>query len=174
VAGGQTGREFALARYTPSGALDPTFGSSGIVITPQADVLNGLAIQADGKIIAVGGPDGGSPMASVLARYNQDGTLDATFGSGGIVSRSFGQGDTAVALQSDGKIVTTAVNNGNFGVARYLAAGPLIGSFTANSNAVASGSNVTLTASNITDGNFSSTRTITQVAFYYDDSSGTQ
>jgi uncharacterized delta-60 repeat protein len=161
---GIEGSGFTLARYNQNGSLDATFGSSGIVTT-QADNLNGLAIQpADGKIIAVGSGPIGTQGSSMLARYNPDGTLDATFGSGGIVAGSFGQGDTAVALQADGKIVTTAVNNGNFGVARYLPSEPQIGSFTASPNPVTAGSSLTLTASNITDPNANST--IIQVAFY--------
>jgi len=166
VAGGWGNRttEFTLARYTPSGALDPTFGSGGIVFTPQANFLNGLAIQADGKIIASGGGRTGNAGPSTLARYNPDGTLDATFGTSGIVTSTFGTGNTAVVLQSDGKIVTTAVNNGNFGVARYLPSDPQIGWFTASANPVTAGSNLTLTAGSITDANPGAS--VTQVAFY--------
>jgi uncharacterized delta-60 repeat protein len=168
VAGGESNSfdgVFTLARYNPNGALDTSFGSGGIVRTqingPYSDVLNGLAVQpTDGKIIAVGSESG----LSALARYNVDGSLDVTFGSGGIVAPAFGQGDTAVALQSDGKIVTTAVNSGTFGVARYLPWEPQIGSFTASPNPVSAGSSLTLIASNISDANPGAT--ITQVAFY--------
>ncbi len=166
---GSEGNGFTLARYNPNGSLDTSFGSGGIVLTTGISLngsLNGLAIQpADGKIIAAGSSAG----SSALARYHPDGTLDATFGSGGIVTPTFGQGDTAVALQADGKIVTTAIDDGNFGIARYLPSEPQIGSFTASPNPVTAGSNVTLTASNIVDGNPSST--ITQVAFYLDSNS---
>jgi uncharacterized delta-60 repeat protein len=122
---GGSSREFALARYNTDGSLDDAFGSGGIVLTPGTQVVNGLAIQpADGKIIAAGNAI--PTNASALARYNPDGTLDATFGTGGIVAPTFGQGDTAVALQPDGKIVTTAVNSSgqypnvvyDFGIAR--------------------------------------------------------
>jgi uncharacterized delta-60 repeat protein len=169
VAGGASGGyEWALARYTPSGALDPSFGSGGIVLTPEDGFVNGLAIQADGKIVAVGSRS----STSVLARFNPDGSLDATFGSGGLVSQSFGQGDTAVALQADGKIVVTAANNGNFGLARYLPSAPQVGSFTASPNPVTAGTNLTLAASNLSDANPGAT--VTQVAFYYLDGSGAQ
>jgi hypothetical protein len=63
-------------------------------------------------------------------------------------------------------------NNGIFAVARYLPSEPEIGSFTANPNPVPFGSSVALTASGINDANPSST--ITQVAFYYYDSTGTK
>jgi len=55
---------------------------------------------------------------------------------------------------------------------RFLGSAPQVGSFTASPNPVTSGSSTTLTASNISDGNPNST--ITQVAFYYIDSTGTQ
>ena len=159
---------FAVARYNADGSLDTSFGSGGIVTTAIGSYnssINGLAIQpADGKIIAVGVGPSSNNQSSALARYNPDGSLDTTFGSGGIVSPTFGTGDTAVALQSDGKIVVSTLNSGNFGVARYLPSEPQIGSFTASPNPVTAGSGLTLTASNVTDGNANST--ITQVAFY--------
>jgi uncharacterized membrane protein len=59
--------------------------------------------------------------ASTLARYNKNGSLDTTFGTNGLVG---GGGASAVAIQSDGKIVTVgASNNGaneDFALVRYL------------------------------------------------------
>src|SRR5437588_4489817 len=71
------------------GDLDPTFGTGGLVITSfgRSDVINAggvanaVAVQADGKIVAAGatgGPNGGVVFA--VSRYNEDGSLDATFG----------------------------------------------------------------------------------------------
>lgn len=123
-------REFALVRYLPNGALDSSFGSSGKVRTSISafnDQLNALAIQPDGRIIAVG-------TASVdfaVVRYNADGTLDNSFGSAGkVLTDFFGNDDgaEAVAIQSDGKIlvagwVTTIDQAGGirtrFGIVRY-------------------------------------------------------
>jgi uncharacterized delta-60 repeat protein len=50
------GSSFALARYNHSGALDPTFGGDGRVVTafPGGALGNGVAIQADGKIVVAG------------------------------------------------------------------------------------------------------------------------
>src|SRR5262249_3022447 len=79
---------------TQSGTLDVTFGTGGKVTSN--DFLSGVfAIQQDGKIIAAGGK---------LARFNFDGTLDNMFGTGGKVAAIGGA--FAVALQTDGKIVT--------------------------------------------------------------------
>src|SRR5262249_44622586 len=100
-----------------AGALDPTFGAGGKVLssflTPSYDFgLAGTAIQADGKIVQAGysltpsalafGPSGGGGAA--LVRYNTDGTLDSTFGTGGKVLpdySTFGGFFSAVAIQGD-------------------------------------------------------------------------
>ncbi len=110
IAAGRDGSgEFAVARYNADGSLDSTFGSGGKLTTDFGgfDVALGVALQADGKIVAVGGGGSGSDFA--LARYNADGSLDASFGSGGMVTTDFGgfEAATAVAIQGDGKIVVT-------------------------------------------------------------------
>jgi uncharacterized delta-60 repeat protein len=64
---------FALARYNTDGSLDPTFSTNGKVVTnftPNADYADGLAIQANGRIIAAGvAGEGGSNPKVALARY---------------------------------------------------------------------------------------------------------
>ena len=158
-------KHYALAQYTSSGALDSTFGTGGIVTTvinpSNNEVAQSLALQSNGKLVAVGNAG--------LVRYNTDGSLDTTFNGTGVVPRGW---DSMAIQPWDGKIVTAAGNGSSFTVGRYWgdAPVPVIGSFTANPNPVTSGSNVTLTASNITDGNPNST--ITQVTFYYYDSNG--
>ena len=128
--------DFALIRYNTDGSLDPGFGIEGKVITDFSgtnDEALGVAIQADNKIVAVGGsPSPATNNDFVLARYNTDGSLDNTFGNGGKVSTDFlGEYDraTAVAIQSDQRIVVTGTANQNtapsFAVARYDANGSL-------------------------------------------------
>jgi uncharacterized delta-60 repeat protein len=76
---------FALARYRPDGSLDPTFGTGGRVVTEFGDRANratALVLQPDGKLVAAGATDDGD---FALARYRPDGSLDATFGTGGEV-----------------------------------------------------------------------------------------
>ena len=134
--------DFALARYNTDGTLDSTFGLAGKVTTDfanAADVANGIAIQADGKIIAAGGSlDTQSNAHFALARYNTDGTLDRHFGSGGKVTTDFsGNFDVAnaIAIQPDGKIVAAGVstpsssNNSDFALSRYNENGTLDTSF---------------------------------------------
>ena len=128
---------FALTRYNPDGTLDATFGNGGKVITVIANVRgsgNALLILPDGKIMVCGSIDLPSSFDSsfALLRYNADGTLDTTFGNGGIVTTNVGPNDDqayAIALQSDGKIVTAGrrgiqfypseQRKGNVGLARF-------------------------------------------------------
>ena len=118
---------------TPSASngLDPDFGTGGVVkagITPYSDhrFATELALQGDGKILAVG--------TNTLVRYHADGTLDTGFGTGGQVRVAFGSGSEllhAVAVQPDGRILVagTAVDPVNlpadddFGLARFEADG---------------------------------------------------
>lgn len=82
------------------GGLDPSFGIGGLVTTNfggTTDAANDLAIQPDGKIVAVGQLSSGiSDFA--LARYNSDGSLDTTFGTGGLVVTSIGSTNVANAV----------------------------------------------------------------------------
>jgi uncharacterized delta-60 repeat protein len=131
--------DFALARYGGNGTLDPTFGSGGSVLTDVSaagsfDEARAVAIQPDGKILAAGSADasGGSDFAVV--RYNRDGTLDRTFGTGGTALTDVsgaGRYDAAyaVAVQADGKILAAgsadASGGSDFAVVRYNRDGTL-------------------------------------------------
>jgi uncharacterized delta-60 repeat protein len=124
----------ALARYTATGAFDPSFGSGGRVLerfggtTGDFAALNSLAIQSDGKIVAAGYSQISSMQNGLIARFNADGSLDPTFGSGGyrllgdaLNGLSVGGG----ALQPDGKYVTTGSDGFvGFTLARFLADPP--------------------------------------------------
>jgi uncharacterized delta-60 repeat protein len=132
---------FELVRYNPNGSLDSSFGNGGIVTTtfPQGSYAFDVALQPDGKIIAAGtvfvafDPGEQSDTDFALARYNPDGTPDATFGNGGQVSTDFvGFEDDAfsVLIQADGKIVAVGSANDpatfyDFAAARYLSNGTI-------------------------------------------------
>ncbi|MGH2978058.1 MAG: hypothetical protein ACRDLQ_00285, partial [Solirubrobacterales bacterium] len=81
--GGAPNPDFALARYNPDGSLDPSFDGDGRVVTDffdSSDQALGVAIQADGKIVAAGATTAGTtPRDFALARYNPDGSLDPSF-----------------------------------------------------------------------------------------------
>jgi uncharacterized delta-60 repeat protein len=132
--------DFALVRYNTDGSLDLSFGSGGKVLTDFHgffDAGSVLALQADGKIV-VGGNVVRDPSLTdfVLVRYNSDGSLDSSFGNGGIVTTDFfGRADVVLdlALQPDGKIVATGhatnpargLNSLDVALARYKADGSL-------------------------------------------------
>jgi uncharacterized delta-60 repeat protein len=117
-----TGEDFAVARYNVDGTLDTTFGARGKVKTDfpgLAAVASSVLVQPDGKILVAGGafPNFTFLGDFELVRYNPDGSLDTSFGNGGIVTTSFpGQGSYAfaLALQSDGKIIAAGTDFVNF------------------------------------------------------------
>ena len=90
---------FLFVSTSPSNAapgdLDPSFGNGGKVITNFGSIsagANDVAIQSDGKIVAAGGSFGGSNQNQdfALTRYNADGSLDTSFGTGGKVVTPIG------------------------------------------------------------------------------------
>ncbi|MCX6034915.1 MAG: delta-60 repeat domain-containing protein, partial [Chloroflexi bacterium] len=104
--------DFGLTRYNTDGSLDTTFGSNGIVVTDfdnTTDYGYGVAIQTDGKIVLAGSSTTGyNGYYYALVRYNTDGSLDTTFGTGGKVSTDLGGGMCyGIVLQTDDKIVVT-------------------------------------------------------------------
>ena len=140
--GGSKG--FALARYQPDGHLDRSFGHDGVVDerlpSLSTDVIHGLALQPDGRIVAAGvtfedrvtlQPQGDF----MLSRYLPDGQVDPSFGVGGTVKTDFDGGSYdepyALALQRDGRIVVAGYTTNapsreilfgadNLALARYL------------------------------------------------------
>ena len=116
-----------LRAYAAAGDLDPTFGNGGKVTTDfgGSDVANALAIQPDGKIVVAGNT---SDLSLVLARYNGNGSLDTTFGTGGSVVTGLLRGSDVV-IQPDGKIVVAGDSDGDFAVARFNSNGSLDTSF---------------------------------------------
>jgi uncharacterized delta-60 repeat protein len=120
---------FMLARYDSNGMLDPSFGTGGLVTTAigsGCDAAVSVALQADGKIVAVGRTENAAKNFDLaLARYKPDGSLDTGFGAGGkVVSTHFSDAyaiGASVALQPDGKIVVTGGSfSRDFRLARYL------------------------------------------------------
>src|SRR6266487_636959 len=124
------------ARAVSGGTLDPTFGSGGKLLTDFGgqEMAYGVRVQADGKIVAAGfsNTDGNHDFA--LARYDRDGTLDPTFGTGGkVLTDVSGAGSydeaRAVAVEPDGKILAAGSSDAggstDFAVVRYDGDGTL-------------------------------------------------
>jgi uncharacterized delta-60 repeat protein len=150
VAGELPHYDFALLRYTPDGALDTSFGSGGMQTTSfsagwlEDEIAAAVALQADGKIVAVGTS---TPVdwvwegsAVVLARYATNGSLDPSFGDGGkrVTFHGVDNSGAAVAIQGDGRIVVAGSGSdpgdgaGRALLARYQA-GSTSGTAPANS-----------------------------------------
>lgn len=121
-----------LARYTTTGTLDTGFGVGGIVTTSidsGTDRATSVAVQSDDKIVIGGvGYDGNRPNFAA-ARYLPSGSLDAGFGSGGIVTSSIGLSEStgsSVAVQPDGKVLLAGYSSNDdikhdLAVVRYVA-----------------------------------------------------
>jgi uncharacterized delta-60 repeat protein len=116
-----------------AGALDTTFGNGGLVTAPIQTGLSGglgpVVVQpGDGKIVSAGSITSGKNSNFGLVRYNTDGSIDKTFGNGGVVSTSIGKGTAYIrglALQSNGDIVAVGSAQSGFAIARYTATGSL-------------------------------------------------
>ena len=124
-------KRIVVARYLSSGSPDPSFGSGGRVITGLGsgeDIAAALLIQPDGKILVSGSTyRDATGYDFALIRYNADGTRDAGFGTGGVVTTNITRDDWAasLALQADGKIVVAGYTdnfrdyNAVFSLVRY-------------------------------------------------------
>lgn len=139
----------ALARYDTDGTLDPTFSGDGRAATNLSPVWDGafdVAIQADGKIVVAGEAGGDGPAESAdskfaLARYNPNGSLDATFSGDGKVITNLTSGADfvfGIAIQPDNKILVAGRAGGGRGriaLARYNPGGPLDATFSGDGKA---------------------------------------
>ncbi len=119
--------DFAIVRLNSDGSLDKTFASSGIVTTDYHHLYNtahSVTIQSNGKYIAAGYTykPGFSDSDIMLVRYNNDGSIDRTFGIEGIVLIDNNEADDfAWVIKSDsydkllvGGIVTDKGNKNLF------------------------------------------------------------
>ena len=145
-AGSTHGTAFLLARFNADGGLDQAFGNNGSVVTTFGDPTaagRAVILQADGKIVVVG-TSGAGPYSELndfaVARYNSDGSLDQTFGSGGKAKTHFpgvdntGSSATSIASQFDGKLVVGGFYKNErtpheFALARYNSNGSLDSTF---------------------------------------------
>jgi uncharacterized delta-60 repeat protein len=125
-----SGSKFVLARYNSDGSPDAEFGSGGKVITLIGEgtrEAEAIALQPDGKII-VGGAAYRQRSSSVitrsivappnedlaLVRYNEDGSLDSSFGEAGLMLRDIGVIDRIkdISIQPDDKIIVVGYTSG--------------------------------------------------------------
>jgi uncharacterized delta-60 repeat protein len=143
---GTVGNELCALRYLTDGSLDLGFGSNGKIVTAAPidnSAAKAIALQPDGKILFAGECNAGSANTNIdfcVYRYQSNGLLDSSFGTGGIVSTAIGMiggsgngGNDSVngiALQPDGKMVVAGICDNGFistyaCLARYTANGTL-------------------------------------------------
>jgi|GEM_PF-5966675 len=139
----RTPKSWIIVRYLPNGSLDPSFGSGGIVqMTPKSGfyTAGGVVVQPDNKLVVAGYGYYTSKLdLPIVARYNENGSPDSTFGSGGKVSvlcvsnLKMPGAAAAVTLQADGKILITGqygwISNRRLFVCRLNGNGQLDTSF---------------------------------------------
>ncbi len=138
------GNEFSVRRFTATGTADPGFGIGGTVTTDVGDggEATSVALQADGRIVVVGtGTIAPSVPCLGAARYDANGTLEGTFGAGGVVKINLVTGSsphrvTGVAIDAAGRIVIagylTAFGTGSARIVRLLADGSRDSAFSVN------------------------------------------
>jgi uncharacterized delta-60 repeat protein len=131
------------------GSLDKTFGDNGIVTTAIGDryaLVHSIAVQSDFRIVAAGFAYRGKNLEFAIARYDTNGTLDASFGVNGIITTKIDTGDNSIRsliIQPDGKLVVAGYSgcdhfNVNFALARYNIDGSLDNSFGTNGTVITS------------------------------------
>jgi len=143
-----------LASPTPAiaqaGKLDPTFGTNGIFVTNlisccSAPIDNAVALQSDGKIVVGGQVGSTSGPLGALVRLTTNGSLDSSFGAGGLATSKFDNIRSpmvvGLAIQPDGKILAAATGTviGGFRVGRFNKDGSLDTTFGINGFASTSG-----------------------------------
>jgi uncharacterized delta-60 repeat protein len=141
------GQGFGLIRYKSNGHLDSSFGINGRVVTAigtSHSYASAGILQPDAKIIVAGNAYNVNRGVFALARYNTDGSLDNSFGTGGIVMTQVGLSNdyaSGLAIQPDGKIVVVGgsydtSNVTAFATVRYNSNGSIDSTFGTNGKIV--------------------------------------
>jgi uncharacterized delta-60 repeat protein len=120
VVGTEASRRLFVTRFDSHGNVDQSFGVRGTVSLHDASVPQGLravALQQDGKIVAVGtvgwhssgrAPEPGKRDQIVVVRVDSNGALDQSFAGGGLLlmaSPRYLWGGHGIAIQPDGKLL---------------------------------------------------------------------
>lgn len=160
ASGGVSDGMFHLARYTPAGALDSSFGGGDGKVSTTVGAsaeASDLVLQPDGKLVMAGTARAeitGDNMDFTLVRFTPAGLVDTTFGGGdGHAEADFDGGDDgawAVALQPDGKLVAAGAaafgRDFNFGLARFQGQAPTATTIVSSSDPPVIGQSVRFTA----------------------------
>ncbi len=116
--------ELALTRYLSTGSLDEGFGSTGIAFTTLGKIGSDIFIQDNGKILVSGvkGGESSDDLIAVVIRFTTSGNFDSSFGNDGLYKNNFGvvygNAGQGLALQQNGRIITTGFVDNGTGAAR--------------------------------------------------------
>lgn len=123
--------DFALARFYSDGTIDYSFGTDGYTILNLGDIYElivGVGLQSDGKIIVGGDTHNDANYDFIIVRFNTNGLIDSTFGVDGMQSVDFGgeDGMRAISVQNDDKIIAVGSDLNStldFAITRFTADG---------------------------------------------------
>ena len=121
-----------VLRFTDTGAADPNFTLTSFHFIPPGGpnieaLVSSLAVGPNGDIVVEGDQvfysRSGNTVVNGLARLTSNGSLDTTFGNGGVIANNVPAGAggfRVVAVQSDGKIIVGGTTNAQVFLSRYL------------------------------------------------------
>ncbi|MCG2610692.1 T9SS type A sorting domain-containing protein [Flavobacterium sp. SM15] len=150
--------DFAVARLNSDGNLDTSFDTDGILTLPIGtgnDEAFSIKLQADNKIIIGGQANTSGTYDFAVVRLNTNGSLDNTFGVGGMATLSMSTSNDygrSLEILSDGKIALVGAANGKLSIAKFNTNGTPDTTFGAANGKAISAENVTLTTTNTSTG----------------------
>jgi uncharacterized delta-60 repeat protein len=125
VVAGDAAGDVTVVRYNGNGSLDPSFGTGGIATSNVSALARAIALQPDGRVVVLAGPEIGT--FPILVRFNANGTVDSTFAGAALPTAFSGFDARGLALDATGRIVIAgrlaAFGVGDFAVARLDANG---------------------------------------------------
>ena len=140
----QGGFGIAMARFTPNGQMDTTFGNGGLVTVQPPGIqptATAVMVQPNNQILVGGyviGINDHTPGAMVLGRYDSNGSLDTTFGTGGFAEATTAVGSpSALALLANGSYLAVGQSGA---VAEFSSIGVLQPTVTPSAVVATSGS----------------------------------
>jgi uncharacterized delta-60 repeat protein len=97
---------YGLARFLPSGKLDTTFGSKGFsAALPSGVAVQAMGVEPNGTIVGVGSAQGAAGSEFAIVRYTANGSLDKSFGTGGLVTSQFPLSPQSSTTEDAGSVV---------------------------------------------------------------------
>ncbi len=102
------GQSPVLARFNADGTKDTGFGMLGLAAAGAFNTVGPIAVLSNNQVVANVSTTNGSSADVSVARYTDTGTLDPTFGTGGVATDTltdYSMLPTGIAVQGDGKVI---------------------------------------------------------------------